>query len=90
MFHFHPINKTCRKLVHLMVFTRSIVVFKSGLKNNWMKKLDRVNRHFSKESFTAYLKIVRMIQFLSQLLLKFKEVTDAYQIFVRVKTIPGK
>ena len=43
MFYFHPIQKiseTCQKLA----FTHSIVVLKSGLKNNWMKKLDRVNR----------------------------------------------
>ena len=25
-------------------FTHPIVALKSGLKNNWMKKLDRVNR----------------------------------------------
>ena len=33
-------SETCQKLV----FTHPIVVLKSGLKNNWMKKLDRVNR----------------------------------------------
>ena len=33
-------SETCQKLA----FTHSIVVLKSGLKNNWMKKLDRVNR----------------------------------------------
>ena len=27
-----------------LAFTHPIVVLKSGLKNNWMKKLDRVNR----------------------------------------------
>ena len=32
--------ETCQKLA----FTYSIVVSKSGLKNNWMKKLNRVNR----------------------------------------------
>ena len=26
-----------------LAFTHPIVVLKSGLKNNWMKKLDRVN-----------------------------------------------
>ena len=31
---------TCQKLA----FTHPIAVLKSGLKNNWMKKLDRVNR----------------------------------------------
>ena len=27
-----------------LAFTHPIVVLKSGLKNNWMKKMDRVNR----------------------------------------------
>ena len=40
MFYFHPIHKKCQKLA----FTHPIVVLKSGLKNNWMKKLDHVNR----------------------------------------------
>ena len=33
-------SETCQKLA----FTPPIVVLKSGLKYNWMKKLDRVNR----------------------------------------------
>ena len=33
-------SETCQKLA----FTHPIVVLKSGLKNNWMKKLDCVNR----------------------------------------------
>ena len=33
-------SETCQKLA----FTHPIAVLKSGLKNNWMKKLDRVNR----------------------------------------------
>ena len=33
-------SETCQKLA----FTHPIVVLKSGLKNNWMTKLDRVNR----------------------------------------------
>ena len=43
MFYFHPIHKvseTCQKLA----FTHPFVVLKSGLKNNWMKKLHHVNR----------------------------------------------
>ena len=43
MSYFHPIHKnveTCQKLA----FTHPIVVLKSGLKTNWKKKLDRVNR----------------------------------------------
>ena len=43
MFYFHPTQKlseTCQKLA----FTHPIVVLNSGLENNWMKKLDRVNR----------------------------------------------
>ena len=32
-------SETCQKLA----FAHPIVVLKSGLKNNWMKKLDRVN-----------------------------------------------
>ena len=34
------VSETCQKLA----FTHPIVVLKSGLKNNWMKKLDLVNR----------------------------------------------
>ena len=33
-------SEACQNLA----FTHPIVVLKSGLKNNWMKKLDRVNR----------------------------------------------
>ena len=33
-------SETCQKLA----FTHPIVVLKSGLKNNWIKKLDHVNR----------------------------------------------
>ena len=33
-------SEICQKLA----FTHPIVVLKRGLKNNWMKKLDRVNR----------------------------------------------
>ena len=43
MFYFHKIHKkseTCQKLA----FTHPIVVLKSGLKNNWIKKLGDVNR----------------------------------------------
>ena len=36
-------SETCQKLV----FTHPVVVLKSGLKNNWMKKLDRVSRPLS-------------------------------------------
>ena len=37
-------SETCQKLA----FTHPIVVLKSGLKNNWMRKLDRVNRRKTK------------------------------------------
>ena len=33
-------SETCQELV----FKHPIIVLKSGLKNNWMKELDRVNR----------------------------------------------
>ena len=33
-------SETCQKLA----FTHPFVVLNSGVKNNWMKKLDRVNR----------------------------------------------
>ena len=33
-------SETCQKLAS----THPVVVFQSGLKNNWMKKLDRVNQ----------------------------------------------
>ena len=38
-------SENCQKLA----FTNQIVVLKSGLKNNWMKKLDRVNRPLDKQ-----------------------------------------
>ena len=44
MFHFHPIHKKCKKFGQKLAFTYPIAVLKSGLKNNWMNKLDRVNR----------------------------------------------
>ena len=47
-------SETCQKLA----FTHPIVVLKSGLKNNWMKKLDRVNRP-SYSNLTAFLKLLQ-------------------------------
>ena len=41
-------SEKCQKLA----FTHPIVVLKSGLKNNWMKKLDRVNRPSESDSKT--------------------------------------
>ena len=38
-------TETCQKLA----FTHPVVVLKSGLKNNWMKKLDRVNRPLGRQ-----------------------------------------
>ena len=38
-FNTQKMPETCQKLA----FTHPIVVLKSGLKNNWMQKLDRVN-----------------------------------------------
>ena len=52
MFYFHPIQKmlqTCQKLA----FTHPIVVLKSGLKNNWMKKLDLVNRPYDQKQLSS-------------------------------------
>ena len=43
MFSSHPMHKNVGNLSK-KAFTHPIVVFKSGLKNNWMKKLDRMNR----------------------------------------------
>ena len=40
---------TCQKLA----FKHPIVVLKSGLKNNWMKKLDRVNWPLKQSYFIA-------------------------------------
>ena len=44
MFYFHLIHKNVRNLSKIGVHTSNCCL-KSGLKNNWMKKLDRVNRH---------------------------------------------
>ena len=55
-------SETCQKLA----FTHPIVVLKSGLKNNWMKKLDRVNRpwrHFF--IFSAWSLKIHLALFLS-------------------------
>ena len=46
-------SETCQKLA----FTHSIVVLKSGLKNNWMKKLDCVNRPLDQEGKLILLRI---------------------------------
>ena len=43
-------SETCQKLA----FTHPIVVLKSGLKNNWMKKLDRVNRPLKDKRGSSY------------------------------------
>ena len=43
MFHFHPIHKKMSETCQKLAFTHPVVVLKSGLKNNWMKKLDSVN-----------------------------------------------
>ena len=43
-------SETCQKLA----FTHPIVVLKSELKNNWMKKLDRVNRPLKQWMDTVY------------------------------------
>ena len=54
-------SETCQKLA----FIHPIVVLKSGLKNNWMKKLDRVDRslcqHFSHNSLEAEHNAARLI-----------------------------
>ena len=42
-------SETCQKLA----FTHLIVVLKGGLKNNWMKKLDRLNRPLDNSIFLA-------------------------------------
>ena len=56
-------SETCQKLA----FTHPIVVLKSGLKNNWMKKLDRVNRplwqHFSQISLETEYNAVLVINY---------------------------
>ena len=52
-------SETCQKLA----FTHPIVVLKSGLKNNWMKKLDRMNR---------FLVILKVIKTVNSGLLRFK------------------
>ena len=42
---FHPIHKNVGNLSKIGVHTSNCCL-KSGLKNNWMKKLDRVNRPY--------------------------------------------
>ena len=41
---FHPKHKKMSETCQKLAFTHPIIVLKSGLRNNWMKKLDRVNR----------------------------------------------
>ena len=47
------ISETCQTLA----FTHPIVVLKSGLKNNWMKKLDRVNRPSDNEKMLTAVRL---------------------------------
>ena len=48
-------SETCQKLA----FTHPIVVLKGGLKNNWMKKLDRVNRPLKSRLKKSKLRIIK-------------------------------
>ena len=50
MFYFHPIHKKMSETCQKLAFTHPIVVLKSRLKNNWMKRLDRVNRPLESDS----------------------------------------
>ena len=43
MFYFHLIHRSVGNLSKICVHTSSCCL-KSGIKNNWMQKLDRVNR----------------------------------------------
>ena len=49
-------SETCQKLA----FTHPIVVLKSGLKNNWMRKLDRVNRPLQIEKINSGLSVAHV------------------------------
>ena len=56
-------SETSQKLA----FTHPIVVLKSGLKNNWMKKLDRVNRPLEPANFELSELYHRDVQSLNRL-----------------------
>ena len=61
--------ETCQRLA----FTYPIVVLKSGLKNNWMRKLDRVNRllvRFEKFSLPRIWKVPNLV-FIFNILFRF-------------------
>ena len=45
------------EICQTLVFTHPIVVLKSGLKNNWMKKLDRVNRPLDNEKMLTAVRL---------------------------------
>ena len=49
MFYFHPIHKNVGNLSKIGVYTSNCCL-KSGPENNWMKKLDRVNRPLDQKS----------------------------------------
>ena len=46
-----------------LAFTHPIVVLKSGLKNNWMKKLDRVNRPLSSFPYLVFVVVLFGVSF---------------------------
>ena len=54
-------SETCQKLA----FTHPIVVLKSELKNNWMKKLDRVNRPLELYDTICWLKLGLHVRFIA-------------------------
>ena len=54
MFYFHSIHKKMSETYQKLAFTHPSVVLKSGLKNNWMKKLDRVNRPLGRLLMVPY------------------------------------
>ena len=61
--------ETCQRVA----FTYPIVVLKSGLKNNWMRKLDRVYRplaHFENSSLPRIWKVPNLV-FIFNILFRF-------------------
>ena len=62
-------SESCQKLV----FTHPIVVLKSGLKNNWMKKLDPVNR-------PSYIQILKLA--CPMTMIRRKHLCDCFDDFI--------
>ena len=81
-------SETCQKLA----FTHPIVVLKSGLKNNWMKKLDRVNQSLNMTFWASEVPWGKSSMFSSPLRLQkfhkfLKDILKIYEINFEITAV---